>query len=76
MELRKSTVGRSSTGVYHNICGDSSACNGRSFRGYEVSLDLINKAPEEMFCKKCFYANKFCASRKDHAIYIYMENVA
>lgn len=76
MKLRTTTVGRSSTGVYHNICGNSSACNGRSFRGYEVSLDLINKAPEEMFCKKCFSANSRFSSRKDHAIYIYMESQA
>ena len=74
MELRTTTVGRSSTGVYHETCGDSSACNGRSFRGHEVSFNLISKAPEEMFCKKCFPANARFASRKDHAIYIYRES--
>jgi len=65
------SVGRSSTGVYHNVFGNSSLCNGRSFRGYKVGIDLISKAPEDMFCKKCFSANSRDASRKDNAIYVY-----
>lgn len=65
------SIGRSSTGVYHDVYGNASSCNGRSFRGYKVGIDLISKAPEEMFCKKCFSANSRDASRKDNAIYIY-----
>lgn len=65
------SIGRSSTGIYHNVYGNASSCNGRSFRGYKVGIDLISTAPEEMFCKKCFSANSRDASRKDNAIYVY-----
>ncbi len=52
-------IGRSSTGVYHRVIGASSDCNGRSFRGTGIaSIDLIEKAPEAMFCKKCFRRGK------------------
>ena len=65
-------IGRSTTGVYHTVAGDSSACNGRSFAGYfATSLDAISEAPEEMFCKKCFSPNARDKSRKENAIYCY-----
>lgn len=65
------SIGRSSTGIYHNVYGNASSCNGRSFRGYKVGIDLISMATEEMFCKKCFSANRRDASRKDNAIFVF-----
>lgn len=55
MNNRKPHIGRSSTGTYHSVLGDSTNCNGRSFRGSTTpSLEYIRAASENMFCKKCF----------------------
>lgn len=63
-------IGRSSTGMYHHIAGASSACNGRSFRGQSVGAEMVSKAPEDMFCKKCFSLNKRDITRKGNALFI------
>ncbi len=57
-------IGRSSTGTFHRVIGAASKCNGRSFRGTGIaSMDLIEKTPEAMFCKKCFRQGKASALR-------------
>ena len=69
-------IGRSSTGMYHHVVGNSSACNGRSFRGYKVKAEMVDRAPEDMFCKKCFSANRRDHSRKANALYIQAHDAA
>jgi len=65
------SIGRSSTGKYHYVIGESSACNDRSFRkASNASADLITRAPEEMFCKKCFNINSRDKTRKGNALFI------
>jgi len=69
-------IGRSSTGMYHHVVGAASACNGRSFRGYKVGAEMVERAPEDMFCKKCFSANRRDPSRKANALYIHAHDAA
>lgn len=65
-------IGRSSTGTYHHVAGAASACNGRSFRGSTIaSAEMIARAPEEMFCKKCFNINNRDKTRKGNALFIF-----
>lgn len=64
-------IGRSSTGMYHNVAGAASACNGRSFRGStRATADIIDRAPEAMFCKKCFNINSRDKTRKGNALFV------
>jgi hypothetical protein len=57
--------------MYHEVVGASSACNGRSFRRAGIaSADMIERAPEEMFCKKCFNINSRDKTRKGNALFI------
>lgn len=70
-------IGRSSTGTYHHVAGAASSCNGRSFRGSTLATaDLIDRAPEEMFCKKCFNVNARDKTRKSNAIFIFTKEKA
>jgi hypothetical protein len=70
-------IGRSSTGTYHHVAGAASACNGRSFRGSTIATaDLIDRAPEEMFCRKCFNINARDKTRKGNALFIFNRDKA
>lgn len=69
-------IGRSSTGTYHRVVGAASNCNGRSFRGQKTTVDMIEKAPEDMFCKKCFSLNARDVTRKGNAKYIHQMDEA
>ena len=72
MEGTKNMIGRSATGTYHYVVGASSACNGRTFRGSTMATSaLIDRAPEEMFCKKCFNINARDKTRKGNAVFIF-----
>lgn len=64
-------IGRSLAGTYHHVTGAASACNGRSFQWAHIAdKDTIERAPEEMFCKKCFNINKRDKTRKGNALFI------